>query len=170
MLYEQLRRIARTLAAGERREHTLPPTAIVHEAWIQLVGPRGVQRSELVWQSREHFLGVAARVMRRVLVDHARRRNRVKRGGGLQREPLVEGSGSVPAASEELLALHLALERLEQFAALEARVVELRFFAGLTLEETAEFVGLSRRTVVRVWQRARAWLGAELAGGGAVES
>lgn len=168
-LYSEMRRIARAIAVGERRDHTLEPTALVHEVWIQLVGPRGVQSSGLVWQSRAHFLGVAARVMRRVLVDHARRRNRAKRGGGLRREPLFEGIASRPAQAEELLALHMALESLERFAPLEARVVELRFFGGLTVDETAEFVGLSRRSVVRVWRRARAWLTSELGGDRAVE-
>ncbi len=174
LLYSEMRRIAGALAFGERHDHTLQPTAVVHEAWIQLIGPRGVQSPELVWRSREHFLGVAARAMRRVLVDYARRRNRTKRGGGLRRAPLLEDTGSAPrtlgASAEGLLSLHLALERLERFAPLEARVVESRFFGGLTLEETAEFLGVSRRTVVRVWRRAKAWLGAELAGGHALES
>lgn len=163
LVYDEMRRIARALARGERRDHTLQSTALVHEAWIQLVGPRGVQSSEPAWQSRSHFLGLAARVMRRVLVDHARRRGRSKRGGHLRRRPLDEAASFSPAPSEEIVALHLALERLEGFAPREARVVELRFFGGLTLEETAEFVGVSRRSVVRAWRRAKAWLAAELA-------
>lgn len=167
LLYEELRRIARALARGERDDHTLEPTAVVHEAWIQLLGRQGVQESEPKWQSREHFLGVAATAMRHVLVDYARKKNRVKRGGGLKREPLFEEALGGAESRMELLELHQVLERLEQFAPLEARVVEARFFGGLTLEETAGFLGVSRKTVVRIWRRARAWLGAELAGVGA---
>lgn len=166
LLYEEMRRIARALARGERRDHTLEPTAVVHEAWIQLLGRNAVQDSEPTWRSREHFLGVAATAMRHVLVDYARKRNSAKRGGGLRREPLFAETRIGGRSREDLLELHQALERLEKFAPLEARVVELRFFGGLTLDETAEFVGLSRRTVVRIWRRAKAWLGAELAESG----
>ncbi len=168
LLYDDLRRAAHGIAWRERPDHTLEPTAVVHEAWIQMVGARGVQASGVHWQSREHFLGVAARTMRRVLVDHARRRSRAKRGGHRRRVPLGESIGAGPAEPDAAWALHLeldrALEALERFAPVEARVVEARFYGGLTLEETAEVLGVSRRTIVRTWRRARAWLRAELGG------
>ena len=167
LVYGDLRRVARALARGERRNHTLQPTAVVHEAWIQLVGS-GVQSPEAEWQSREHFLAIAARAMRRVLVDYARRRNRIKRGAGIEQVPLLEDTDAPSAEAEGSLNLHLAvhhaLDRLESFAPQEARVVELRVFGGLTLDESADCLGVSRRTAVRLWRRARAWLEAELEG------
>jgi RNA polymerase sigma factor (TIGR02999 family) len=165
LVYDDLRRTARAFARRERRSHTLSPTAVVHEAWIQLIGS-DVQFSEVAWQSREHFLGVAARRMRRILIDYARRRCRAKRGGGLDRVPLFDSSATADATREDTLLWHLAIDRalhrLELFAPQDARIVELRYFGGLTLEETAEYLGVSRRTVVRCWRRARAWLLAEL--------
>ena len=168
LLYDDLRRVARGYSRGERKNHTLQPTAVVHEAWIQLLGP-GVQSPEIVWKSREHFLGVAARVMRRVLVDYARQHNRLKRGAQFIKVPLIEADAvadSSDPSGQRALDLHLAidrsLERLEQISPQDARVVELRFYGGLTLEQTADCLGVSRRTVVRAWRRARAWLHAEL--------
>ena len=165
LVYEDLRRTARTLARRERQGHTLSPTALAHEAWIQLIERPPIQGPGTTWQSREHFFGVAAHTMRRVLVDYARRRNRSKRRAGRQRVPLFEETGADRHDDEPFL-LHLAVDRalarLERFAPEDARIVELRFFGGFTLEETAECVGLSRRTVVRTWARAKAWLRAEL--------
>ena len=165
LIYDDLRRTARSFGRAERADHTLPPTAVVHEAWIQMVGSN-VQITEAPWQSREHFLGVAALTMRRVLVDYARRRGRVKRGGRLQRVPLFDDTLVEQADRESRLLAHVAidraLDRLETFAPQEARVVELRFFGGLTIEQAADCLGVSRRTAVRLWRRARAWLQAEL--------
>jgi len=119
LVYDDLRHTARAFARNERAHHTLPPTAVVHEAWIQLVERSGVQNPE-GWHSREHFLGVAARAMRRILVDHARRRGRLKRGGNASRVPLLDDDAVAPATSEDALVAHLqvdqALERLERFA------------------------------------------------------
>ena len=167
LLYDDLRRVARGYSRGERNNHTLQPTAIVHEAWIQLLGP-GVQSPEIRWKSREHFMGIAARVMRRILVDYARQHNRLKRGAQFIKVPLMEADAVADTSGHRTLDLHLAvdrsLSRLEQVSPQDARVVELRFYGGLTLEQTADCLGVSRRTVVRVWRRARAWLHAELEG------
>jgi RNA polymerase sigma factor (TIGR02999 family) len=155
LVYQELRRQATRYLRHERRDHTLPATALVHEAYLRLVG------EQAPWSDRAHFFGVAARVMRQVLVDHARRHGAAKRGGGWTRVSL-EGSGAVaPLAGERDLDLVVLDEGLVELAALDpgkARVVELRFFGGLSLEETAETLGVSASTVTREWRMARAWL------------
>lgn len=160
MVYDELRSLADGALRGERADHTLQPTALVHEAWMKLSGQDGV-----AWQNRSHFLGIASLAMRRVLVDHARMRARDKRGGGAQREALVTGlAADVDALGQDLdvLALNEGLEQLKHHSARAAKVVELRFFAGLTETETAEVLGVTRPTVTRDWRAARAWLAAWL--------
>lgn len=156
-LHAELRRLAAANLRGERADHTLQPTALVNEAWIRLIG-----QDEVTWQNRAHFLGIAAMAMRRVLVEHARRRQRDKRGGGARREPLhtdvPDPSGDGGGRSLDLLALDAGLEQLQAHSARAARVIELRFFAGLTEEESAEVLGVTRATVARDWRAARAWL------------
>jgi RNA polymerase sigma factor (TIGR02999 family) len=157
LVYEELRRVARRQMQRERSDHTLQATALVHEAYFRLVN-----QPERTWQNRTHFIRVAAQVMRRMLIDYARARRAVKREGGLQRVPLEEPLLLNEEQSDELLALDEALERLAQFDARQSRVVELRFFAGLTVEETAEALGISPKTVKRDWSVARAWLHREV--------
>jgi len=159
LLYAELRRLAAAAMRGERRDHTLQPTALVHEAYVRLTGPGGV------FENRSHFLAVAATAMRRVLVDHARARHTQKRGGASTRLE-VEDLDSLPREDTEpvidLLALDDALSRLDALDPRQGRIVELRFFGGLTVEETAAVVGVSERTVKREWQISRAWLSREL--------
>ena len=154
VVYRELRRQAAGYLRRERRDHTLPATALVHEAYLRLVGERAP------WENRNHFFGVAARVMRQVLVDHARRHGAAKRGGAWTRVSLegAEGASRTPERSIDLVALDRALEELAAIDAGKARVVELRYFAGLSLEETAETLGVSPSTVTREWRMARAWL------------
>jgi RNA polymerase sigma-70 factor (ECF subfamily) len=164
LVYEELKRLARTYMRGERRDHTLQTTALVHEAYLKLV------RQETVhWQGRSHFFGIAGQLMRRVLVDHARGHLRQKRGGATVVLPLDEALVFSPEHSEELLKLDEALDRLAQVDARQSRVVELRFFAGLSVEETADSLGVSPKTVKRDWAVAKAWLHAELRGGNAID-
>jgi len=156
MVYEELRALADGALRGERADHTLQPTALVHEAWMKLS-----DQQHVAWQSRAHFLGIASLAMRRVLVDHARMRARDKRGGGARRETLVTGLAeeSGPLGRDlDVLALDEGLERLKEHSARAAKVVELRFFAGLTEEEAAAVLGVTRPTVTRDWRAARAWL------------
>ena len=158
MVYAELRNLADGALRGERADHTLQPTALVHEAWMKLSGQDGVE-----WQNRSHFLGIASLAMRRVLVDHARMRSRDKRGGGAQREALITGivGEDGPLGQDlEILALEEGLEQLKQHSERAAKVVELRFFGGLTEEEAAEVLGVTRPTVTRDWRAARAWLSA----------
>ena len=161
-VYDELRRIARGRLRRERADHTLSTSEVVHEAFLELVPFERVD-----WQSRAHFFAVAARAMRNVLVDHAERRDAAKRGGGTRPEPLHELLEEQVAAVErpldELIAVGDALTRLEQLDPRKARVVECRFFGGLSLEETAEALGTSPATVSRDWTFARAWLHRELA-------
>ena len=157
LVYEELRRLARRQMRRERSDHTLQATALVHEAYFRLVN-----QPERSWQNRTHFIRIAAQVMRRMLIDHARARLTAKREGGLQRVPLEEPLLFTEEQSDELLALNEALERLAQFDARQSRVVELRFFGGLTVEETAEALGISPKTVKRDWCVARAWLHREV--------
>lgn len=164
LIYDELRRIALGLGRRERSGHTLQATALVHEAYLQLFGERGVQRSGIQWRDRRHFLACAARLMRRILVDHARQRNALKRGGGCVRVSLDEDLDGVEGLSPLVVAVDDALRSLEAIDPRATRIVELRFFAGLTLDETADALGVSRKTVVREWRRARAWLTAELGG------
>ena len=159
LLYDELRHIAAALMARERNAATLQPTALVHEAYLRLLGGGGE------WQSRAHFLGAAAQAMRRILVEHARKRSRLKRGGGRERITLTDGQLQYETRPEDVLALEQALLQLEARDNEMARVVELRYFGGLTVEETAEVLGSSVRTVHRQWSGARAWLHRALSGG-----
>lgn len=158
LLYGELRRIASGLIGRERNAVTLQPTALVHEAYLRLLGNDG-------WQNRAHFLGAAAQAMRRILIEHARRRSSLKRGLGLQRVTLGDKDLRYEVPPEDLLALDQALTDLQAKDAEMARVVELRFFGGLTVTETAEVLGSSERTVHRQWTAARAWLHRALRGG-----
>jgi RNA polymerase sigma factor (TIGR02999 family) len=162
LVYDELRQRAAAALRPERPQHTLTPTALVHEAYLRLVG------QELPpLESRRHFYGIAARVMRQVLVDHARARRAAKRNLGREALPLDE---AIPVGDERaasLVALDDALAALAAFDPEKARLVELRYFAGLTIEETAEMLGVSPATVKREWAVARAWLHREVAGDGA---
>lgn len=156
-VYSELRRQAARYLRRERRNHTLQPTALVNEAFIKLIDQRNVR-----WQNRAHFFGVAAQAMRRIVVDHARARHRIKRGGVQHAVTLDEAMIAGEARSIDVLALDEALTRLAAFDERQARIVELRYFAELGVEETAEVMGLSPATVKREWSMARAWLQAEL--------
>lgn len=156
-VYEELRRIARARLRHERAEHTLAPTEVVHEAFMGLMPLERVE-----WKNRLHFFAIASRAMRNVLVDHAVRRMTLKRGGGWTSVPLDDDQPSADRSLEDLVALGRALERLERLDARQVRVVECRFFGGLSLEETAEALDISVQTVSRDWTVARAWLKREL--------
>lgn len=154
LVYARLRVIARgQLARGGRRGQTLDTTALVQEAYLQMVGEHGVD-----WQDRAHFYAVCARAMRRILVDYARRRQALKRGGDAVRVTLSTDLADADAQAQQVLAVNDALQGLAEFNERLARVVECRYFAGLTEEETALALGSSLRTVQRDWMRARAWL------------
>jgi RNA polymerase sigma factor (TIGR02999 family) len=159
-VYEELRQLAAAKLRHERPDHTLQPTALAHEAFLRLVN-----QHEVTWQNRAHFLGLAAQARRRILADHARRRRAEKRGGDAVRVT-IDGA-DVPAPSPNVKAdeLDSALEDLARLEPRHARIVELRFFGGLTIEETAEVVGVSPATVKRDWMLARAWLYRELQDG-----
>jgi RNA polymerase sigma-70 factor (ECF subfamily) len=157
LVYDELKRLARSYLRGERPDHTLQATALVHEAYLKLVKQRAMD-----WQSRTHFLGIAAHLMRRILIDHARGHVRKKRGGVKDVLPLDEAVVFSPEHSEELVKLDEALERLAKLDARQSRIVELRYFGGLTVEETAELLGISPKTVKRDWSVAKVWLHAEL--------
>jgi RNA polymerase sigma factor (TIGR02999 family) len=152
LLYSELRRLARGLMRRERPGATLQTTELLHEAYLRLLG------GEAEWQSRAHFMGAAAQAMRRILVERARRRLRLKRGGERERVSLSDGAVQLAARPTELLGLDSALEELQKHDAVMARVVELRYFGGLTAEEAAEVLGTSVRSVHRLWAGARAWL------------
>jgi RNA polymerase sigma-70 factor, ECF subfamily len=158
LIYDELKRLAASQLRRERGEHTLGATALVHEAFLKLVDQR-----EVDWRSRSHFFGIAAQAMRRILVDHARRRAAHKRS----REQQVTLDNAVAVAadndSDEILAVHEALDRLALLDARQAKLVELRYFGGFTLEESAELLGISPATAYRDWAVARAWLQRELA-------
>jgi RNA polymerase sigma factor (TIGR02999 family) len=156
-VYDQLRAIAHNALRREHPDHTLGTTGLVHEAWFKLVDQTRVE-----WRDRAHFFGVAARAMRRILVDYARREGAVKRGGRVRAVALEEGAVPIEERSEALLAVDEALDRLTDHDPALARVVECRFFGGLSEEETAEATGASLRTVQRQWRRAKAWLYQEL--------
>ena len=158
LVYAELRRLAGHYMRNERGGHTLQPTAVVHEAYLRLLGQDWAE-----WESRAHFLGVAARQMRRILVDYARQHNAGKRGGTPAKVDLDALAGSFDAGkSDEILAVDEAVSRLGELDAQQAQIVELRYFGGLTVEETAEMLGVSPRTVKRDWAVALAWLRAEL--------
>jgi RNA polymerase sigma factor (TIGR02999 family) len=165
LAYPELRRIARRLFRKERSGHTLEATAVVHEALARLVGDDGVH-----WEGRAHFFGLCAHVMRRVLVDYARERNTAKRGGRRERTTLTESRLLDLPRTPDLLALDEALTRLAGLDAQKAAVVELRFFGGCSIEDTAAALGVSPATVNRQWRRARAWLFRELAPPGLLDA
>jgi len=154
-----LRRLARGYMRRERADHTLQVTALINEAFLKLTDARRLQ-----WQDRAHFLGISARLMRRVLVDHARARRYEKRGGGLKKVALDEGVAVTPELALNVLALDRALEKLATVDRRKARVIELRFFGGLSVEETAEVLHVSADTVKRDWRLAKLWLVRELEG------
>jgi RNA polymerase sigma factor (TIGR02999 family) len=159
VLYRELRRLAESVMRAERSNHTLQPTALVHEAFLKLAGNEGR------FESRAHFLGVAAGAMRRVLVDHARGRNAQKRGSGATLVS-VDDLDDLPRRAPEdvdLVVLDDALSRLTALDSRQGQIVELRFFGGLSVEETAAVVGVSERTIKREWQTSRAWLRREMA-------
>jgi RNA polymerase sigma factor (TIGR02999 family) len=157
LVYAELRKLARRHIRKERRNHTLQSTALVHEAYLRLVG-----QDAAAWQTRTRFFAVAANLMREILVDHARRHKTAKRGGGAYRVTLDEGLELPPQANLDLVALDEALIGLARIDPAKARLVELRFFGGLTIEESAEVLGLSLATVKRHWSLARAWLYREI--------
>ena len=159
LVHNELHRLARGYMAGERPGHILQATALVNEAYMRLVDWKDVQ-----WQNRAHFFGMAAKIMRRVLVDAARSRDRAKRGGAEVHVSLSEASGVPVADSVDLVALDDALRNLEALDLRQSRVIELRFFGGLSLEETAHVLDVSVGTVRRDWSLARAWLFRELSG------
>jgi RNA polymerase sigma-70 factor (ECF subfamily) len=157
LVYNELRRVARAQMQRERPGHTLQATALVHEAYLKLAGQRSTN-----WQNRAHFFGVAAQLMRRILIDHARGHNRGKRGGAQQFVPLDKAIAFCPEQSDELLRIDEALKRLSKLDVRQAKIVEMRFFAGLTSEEIAEVLNISAKTVKRDWAVAKAWLHGEL--------
>jgi len=165
LVYDQLHRLADRQLRRERQGHTLQPTAVVHEIYLRLVDQR-----RATWQSRAQFFAVAAGMMRRVLVDHARGRRAAKRGGFAQHVALEDVDAGIDPPSVDLVDLDDALGKLEQLDADQARIVELRFFGGLTVEETAEVVRSSPATVKRDWHSAKAWLYRELGGIGPAPS
>jgi RNA polymerase sigma factor (TIGR02999 family) len=156
LVYEELHRLARSYMRRERPDHTLQATALIHEAYLKLAG------AQVDWKNREHFIGVAARVMRRVLVDYARAHGAEARGGELKRVDMEEGLAVSAERTEELLLVDAALERLAKSEPRQARVVELRYFGGLSVEEIASLLHISARSVKRDWLLARLWLFKEL--------
>lgn len=160
LVYDELRRLARSYMLRERSGHTLQPTALVNEAYLRLVN-----LTRINWRGRTHFFAVGAGAMKRILIDHARNRGSLKRGEGWQRVTLCHEVGDDPDGldAEQLLGLHRALERLRELDERQTRVAELRFFGGLNVREVAEILGVSKRTVEADWTHARAWLRRELA-------
>jgi RNA polymerase sigma factor (TIGR02999 family) len=159
LVYDELRRLAQHYLRRERADHTLQSTALVHEAYVRLVG-----QDSPPWQSRAHFFGIAARLMRQILVEHARAHQAAKRGGHSFKLTLEDAAVVPQAADVDLVALDDALKKLSALDARQSRIVELRFFAGLTIEDAAEVLEISRATVAREWTIARAWLYREIAG------
>ncbi len=160
LVYKELRRLAAHYMRGERPGHTLQTLALVNEAYLRLAA-----HEEIQWQDRAHFFGVAAQAMRRILVDHARRRGNLKHGGSAPRIALDEALIVSAERVAEVVALDDALARLAEVAPRKSQLVELRFFGGLSIEETAEVLGVSPGTVMRDWTFAKAWLRREIAGG-----
>jgi RNA polymerase sigma factor (TIGR02999 family) len=160
LVYDELRAIAQRQLRHERPDHTLQPTALVNEVYLRLF-----DEPVAGWENRAHFFGVVARAMRQVLVDYARKRHAAKRGGDLERVTLVTDIAEAGGNATDVLELHLALEKLSQSDKALAHLVELRFFAGLTLDEAADAIGVSRRKAAKDWAVARLWLQRELGGG-----
>jgi RNA polymerase sigma factor (TIGR02999 family) len=156
-IHGELRKLAASYLRRERPDHTLQPTALVNEAFLKLVDQRDAK-----WQNRAHFFGIAAQAMRRILVDHARAHGAGKRGGAFQKVPLDDVNAMGPGVDVDLIALDEALTRLATMDPQQSRIVELRFFGGLTTEETAEVMHISPATIGREWRTAKAWLSAEL--------
>ena len=156
LVYDELRSLARGYLQRERSDHTLQSTALVHEAYLRLVD------QNVTWQNRAHFFGIAAQMMRRILVDHARGRNTAKRGEGIYRVTLDEELMGVGKRDVDVIALDEALTHLAKFDPQQSRIVELRFFAGLSIEETSEVMKISPATVKRDWAMAKAWLHREM--------
>jgi RNA polymerase sigma factor (TIGR02999 family) len=159
LVYDELRKLAAVRMAGEKPGQTLQPTALVHEAYLRLVG--GAERA---WDSRGHFFAAAAEAMRRIVVEAARRKNRVVHGGGLERVEIELADFPTRLPADELIALDDALARLEQIDPVKARLVTLRYFAGMTIEQAAEALDISRVTAHRYWTFARAWLHGQMTG------
>lgn len=157
LVYDELRRLAGYKMSGEAAGHTLQATALVHEAWLRLAG--GNQGG---WQNRAHFFAAAAEAMRRILVEHARRKLSQKRGGGAIHDELKETSIVITAPPDELLAVHEALDKLAREDPSAAELVKLRYFVGMTMEEAASAMGLAKRTAEGIWTYAKAWLGREI--------
>lgn len=160
LVYDELRARANAYLRAERRDHTLQPTALVHEAYLRLV-----RQDQQSWENRRHFLALSAIAMRRILIHHAEKHSALKRGGGRRRVTLFEAESPFEEQADDLLALDEALRRLSAVDPQKARIVELRFFAGLTTEEIAATLDVSTRTVERAWRFARAWLRKEIEGG-----
>ena len=165
VVYQELRRLARHHMRNERAGHTLQTTALVNEAYLRLADYRRMR-----WQSRAHFFAVAAQVMRRILVEHARSRKFAKRGGGAQKVSLDEAAVVSAGRSAEVIAVDEALAELESWDPRKGRIVELRFFGGLSIEETAEVMKVSPTTVQREWRAAKAWLYRAISEGGGLEA
>jgi RNA polymerase sigma factor (TIGR02999 family) len=159
LVYDELRRLAQLYLNREKQSHTLSSTALVHEAYLRLV-----RQQDVTWQNRAHFFAVASRMMRRILVDHARKHNYAKRGGGVMTLSLDETMAPVQERELDLVALDDALEALAKLDERQCRMVELRFFGGLSIEETSAVLGVSTPTVKREWASARAWLYREISG------
>jgi len=157
LVYDELRKLAAHKMAGESPGHTLQATALVHEAWLRLSGPHPQN-----WENRAHFFGAAAEAMRRILVEHARRKQSLKRGGGALREELEESDLVLTAPPDELLAVHEALDKLAQEDPSAAELVKLRYFVGMTMEEAATALGLAKRSAENLWTYARVWLHREI--------
>ena len=157
LVYEELRRVARRQLRGERTDHTLTTTALVHESYLKLAG-----QTHAEFNDRAHFLAVAAQAMRRILIDYAREHRAERHGGNFRRVDLADAVGTAVENAETLLAVHEALTRLEQLDARQSRVVECRFFGGMKEEDIAKALGVTARTVRRDWTKAKAWLYAEL--------
>ena len=153
LVYDELRRLATRKMANEAAGHTLQPTALVHEAWLRLAAS-----NQQNWKNRAHFFGAAAEAMRRILVDHARRKQSLKRGGGVEHEELQDSALVLLAPPDELLAVHEALDELSREDSLAAELVKLRYFVGMTMEEAALALGLRKRTAEDLWTYARVWL------------
>lgn len=153
LVYEELRRVAGKCLAAQRSDHTLQPTALVHEAYLRLVKQESVS-----WQNRVHFFAVAARMMRQILVDHARRHAAAKRGGGAVTLVFEDAAAAAPKSALDLIALDDAMQRLASLDSRQCQIVELRFFGGLSLEETSHVMELSPATIKREWATARVWL------------
>jgi len=156
-VYDELRHLAAALMKRERRDHTLRPTAIVHEAYLKLIGPKHVS-----WESRAHFFGIAAHAVRQVLVDHARERAALKRGGGLTRITFEDDLAGECGQAHEMIHLNMAIEKLTERDARAARVVEFKIFGGLEMADAATILGVSKRTVEGDWTFAKMWLAREL--------